>query len=224
MSELPFANSSLNSSLDSNADNITASITISSQEEETDGFQSCIVSDRSSKAMLFCHLNVQSLLSKMDECRQFIQDTGKTLPLIFGMSETWLTESVTDGEVAVEEYTLYRRDRGSRGHGGVLLYVPNVIRSFRRPDLERDGIEAVWVELRTRVGAILTGVVYRPPDGLASLTKEICGMFEEVAQEGKEVVIMGDFNMNMLSPAASRSPLQTTALECNFRQLITEPI
>ena len=223
MSELPFANSSLNSSLDSNADNIIASITISSQEEETDGFQSCIVSDRSSKAMLFCHLNVQSLLSKMDECRQFIQDTGKTLPLIFGMSETWLTESVTDGEVAVEEYTLYRRDHGSRGHGGVLLYVPNVIRSFRRPDLERDGIEAVWVELRTRVGTILTGVVYRPPEGLASLTKEICGMFEEVAQEGKEVVIMGDFNMNMFSPAASRSPLQTTALECNFRQLITEP-
>lgn len=65
----------------------------------------------------------------------------------------------------------------------------------------------MWVELRTRVGTILTGVVYRPPDGLASLTKEICGMFEEVAQEGKEVVIMGDFNMNMLSPAASRSPL-----------------
>lgn len=103
------------------------------------------------------------------------------------------------------------------------MYVPNVIGSFRRPDLEHDGIEAVWVELRTRVGTILTGVVYCPLDGLASLTKEICGMFEEVAQEGKEVVIMGDFNMNMLSPAASRSPLQTTALECNFRQLITEP-
>ena len=66
--------------------------------------------------MLFCHLNVQSLLPKMDEFRQFIQDTGETLPLIFGMSETWLTESVTDGEVAVEEYTLYRKDRGCRGH------------------------------------------------------------------------------------------------------------
>ena len=48
----------------------------------------------------------------------------------------------------MEEYTLYRRDRGSQGHGGVFLYVPNVLRSFRRPDLEHDGIEAVRVELR----------------------------------------------------------------------------
>ena len=82
--------------------------------------------------MLFCHLNVQSLLPKMDEFRQFIQDTGETLPLIFGMSETWLTESVTDGEVAVEEYTLYRKDRRCRGHGGVLLYVPNVDQKFQK--------------------------------------------------------------------------------------------
>ena len=99
MSELPFANSSLNSPLDSNADNINASITVSSQEEETNGFQSCTVSDRSSKAMLFCHLNIQSLLPKMDERQQFIQDTGKALPLIFGISETRLTESVTDATV-----------------------------------------------------------------------------------------------------------------------------
>ena len=48
-------------------------------------------------------------------------------------------------------------------------------------------------------------------------------MFEEVAKEGKEVVIMDNFTMNMPSPAASRSPLQTTAIECNFRQLIIEP-
>ena len=83
----------------------------------------------------------------------------------------------------------------------------------------------MWVELRTKVAAILTGVVYRPPDTLASLTNEICSMLEEVAQEKKEVhvVILGDFNMNILSPAACRSPLQTTALECNFKQLATEP-
>ena len=103
------------------------------------------------------------------------------------------------------------------------MYLPNVIRSYRRLDLQHDGIEAVWVELQTKVAAILTGVVYRPPDTLASLTNEICSMLEEVAQERKEVVIMGDFNMNILSPAACHSPLQTTALECNFKQLATEP-
>ena len=75
MSGLPFANSSLNSSLDSND-------TVSSQEEETNDFQSCLAGVRSSSAMVFCHLNIQSLLPKMDECQQFFQDTGKTLPLM----------------------------------------------------------------------------------------------------------------------------------------------
>ena len=131
------------------------------------------------------------------------------------MSETWLTENVADVEVAVDMYTLYRRDRKIQGNGGFLLYVPNVIRSLRRPDLEHDGVEAMWVELRMKASAILTGVVYRPPDVSASLTKEICGMFEMVAQEGKEVVIMGDFNTNMLSSKARRFQLLTTAFECN---------
>lgn len=37
------------------------------------------------------------------------------------------------------------------------------------------------------------------------------------------MVIIDDRNMNTLSPVASWSPLQATALECNFRQLVTKP-
>ena len=70
--------------------------------------------------MVFCHLNIQSLYLKMDECWQFPQDTGKTLPLIFGMLETCFTESVTDGEVAVDSV---RKGPWIQGHGGVLMHV-----------------------------------------------------------------------------------------------------
>ena len=48
-------------------------------------------------------------------------------------------------------------------------------------------------------------------------------MFEMVTQEGKEVVIMGDFNTNMLSSNARHFQLLTTAFECNRRQLVTKP-
>ncbi len=90
-------------------------------------------------------------------------------------------------------------------------------------DLERDGVEAVWVELRTKVGTILIEVIYCPPNTSAQTTKVLCEMFETVAQEGKEMVIMGDFNMNMLSPNAGSRQLQSTAFECNLRRLISEP-
>lgn len=46
-------------------------------------------------------------------------------------------------------------------------------------------------------------------------------MFEMVAQEGKEVVI---FTMDMLSPMASSFLLQTTAFECNLKQLVIKPL
>ena len=46
-----------------------------------------------------------------------------------------------------------------------------MIRSLTRPDIEHDAVEAVWIELRTKVSAILTEVVYRPPNASASLTK-----------------------------------------------------
>ena len=106
MTELPYANSSLNSSVGISVDDVDANNSVSNPEE-SDPF--CLAGRRSSSSMVFCHLNVQNLLPKMDECRKFIQDT--TSPLIFGMSETWLTENVADGEVAVDVYTLYRRDR-----------------------------------------------------------------------------------------------------------------
>ena len=70
---------------------------------------------------------------------------------------------------------------------------------------------------------LLTGVVYYPLVTSASLTKEICGMLEIVSQDGNEVVIMGDFNTNMLSSKARHFQLLTTSYQCNLRQLVTKP-
>ena len=208
-SELPF----VDASLDSCSSHF-------SMLDEDDGLYA-MDANGTRNSLTFCYLNIRSLLPKLDECRNVIQQASRRF--IFGMSETWLTESVTDGEAGVGDYTLYRRDRENRSHGGVLLYVPEEIRSFRRQDLEVDGVEAIWVELRTKCSAILTGVVYRPPKAAASITKDICDMFEAVTQEGKEVVIMGDFNLNMLSPNSSALLLQTSAIECGLKQMITEP-
>ena len=48
-----------------------------------------------------------------------------------------------------------------------------------------------------------------------------CGVFEMVAQEGKEVVIMGDFNTNMLCSKARRFQLLTTVAESSKHSGLT---
>lgn len=70
--------------------------------------------------------------------------------------DTWLDSSVSDGEVNISGYVTYRKDRGGRG-GGVLVYVTDKCRSKTRKDLEEDGTEVVWVEVRMNQRGLLLG-------------------------------------------------------------------
>jgi len=64
--------------------------------------------------------------------------------LIFSLSETWLPDNVTDLEILPQAYSLYRKDRESRG-GGVLLAINNNLPSkqIKSPD----NLEVVTVTL-----------------------------------------------------------------------------
>ena len=111
--ELPFFNSSLPS------DTHYSVADISNSNSSIDNEPSPISEDKSS--VLLCHLNVQSLMPKMDEVRAVLMEARR--PVILGISETWLDSSISDGEIKIQGYNHYRRDRGNRG-GGVLVYVP----------------------------------------------------------------------------------------------------
>ena len=127
----------------------------------------------SKPSAIICHLNIQSLMLKMDEVREILTDTKP--PVILGLSETWVDKSVLDGEVSIPGYSQYRLDRGSRG-GSVLVYVPENCRSGRRSDLEDDRIEAIWIELHLRKNTILLCTVYRPPNVDTSVLESLSGM------------------------------------------------
>ena len=48
-------------------------------------------------------------------------------------------------------------------------------------------------------------------------------MMELAVREGKEEVIAGDFNCNLLHPNSVAQDLLATAEECNLKQLVMEP-
>ena len=71
---------------------------------------------------------------------------------ILCLSETWLRPSSTvDTHLTQENFTLFRRDRPSRSHGGLLVYVCNHVQVRRRPDLELRELECITLELRPRL-------------------------------------------------------------------------
>ena len=71
------------------------------------------------RGLHFLHINVNSLLSKIDELRDVV---GHTKPAILGITESKLDSSVSDQEVDVSGYSILRSDRNRYG-GDVACYV-----------------------------------------------------------------------------------------------------
>ena len=58
---------------------------------------------------------------------------------IVGLSETWLDGTVSDGEIRVSGFKIYRRDRNKRG-GRIMVHVSEDIKCMRRQDLARSSV------------------------------------------------------------------------------------
>ena len=66
------------------------------------------------------YANCRSVLPKMDELHYLV--TSPSYPTIIALTETWLYSSISESEVQLPCYRLFRRDRTRQG-GGVALYI-----------------------------------------------------------------------------------------------------
>ena len=82
-------------------------------------------------------VNARSVLNnlKLKELRLYAED--KKLDII-GIAESWLNDNVADNEIAIDNFTVYRKDRAvvkdGKG-GGVILHVKNTLLSTECVDL-----------------------------------------------------------------------------------------
>ena len=73
--------------------------------------------------MHFIHININSLLPKIDEVRCIANITNAS---IIGISEAKLDETIWSSELEVDGCDLVRLDRSRRG-GGVTWYIKSLI-------------------------------------------------------------------------------------------------
>ena len=71
------------------------------------------------KGLHFLHIDINSLLPKIDELRYL---TNLSNTSIVGIGETKLYDSISSSEIEIEDYDLLRLDRSRRG-GGVACYI-----------------------------------------------------------------------------------------------------
>lgn len=73
----------------------------------------------------FVHMNVRSLLPKIDLVRIWAMSTNADVMVL---SETWLGRSIPDSHIFIDGYNIFRADRRAKG-GGVAIYVRNTIQA-----------------------------------------------------------------------------------------------
>ena len=90
------------------------------------------------------YTNTNSLVGKMDEVRQRI--TGGKYDIV-GITETWAHQGITDAELHIDGYLMFRKDRHGRG-GGVLLYVNEELNAGLNGELTSNAFqESIWCNI-----------------------------------------------------------------------------
>ena len=138
------------------------------------------------------HLNARSLIPKISEVRLIASETK---PSIFGISESWLDDSVTNCEIEIPGFSVVRNDRNRNGEG-VCIYVNSSLAFIQRTDLLDPNLEAVWVEiLLPRSKPIIIGACYRSQTHLESdFTEKLENIMNNLPNDS-DVIILGDMNM-----------------------------
>ena len=124
-------------------------------------------------------------------------------PHIIGITESWANNDITDAELGLEGYAMFRKDRMGRRGGGVLLYIKDTIPAYEvQLQEEADCHEAIWCKLVTGHTTVTIGVVYRCPNITKQNNEKIHNAISEVSKG--DCIIMGDFNHGNIKGALYR--------------------
>ena len=174
------------------------------------------------KGFKISFLNIHHLYGKLDQLKAMLHESNQLH--VLGLCETFLDNTYSDTDLQIEGYNLIRRDRPNRIGGGIAIYISEYVSFKVREDLDNSNIESLWVELKLpKSKPILLSTVYRPPDSGRYWVSEFEKQLEQAYAEDKEVILIGDFNKNLLVNNQEASKWLETFNTYGLSQLVREP-
>ena len=144
------------------------------------------------KGLHLMHLNINSLLPKINELRHMARLSNAA---VIGICEAKLDKSITNSEILIDNYDLLRCGWNRNG-GGVACYIRNNL-SYTQTNLFPNDIENVFFEIHLpETKPITVGIVYRPPNQ-TNFIKTLNQNVAKLDKTNKETYILGDFNINL---------------------------
>ena len=138
------------------------------------------------------YYNARSLLPKLDNLILTI-DIFK--PHIICIVKTWLSSEITDCEISIPGFQLFRCDRNRYG-GGVLAHVSNTFPVTVLPSLTPP-LEALTLCTFCNNFKVHLCLFYRPPSSASIIFDNFCTYLDSIqASRLSNFVLLGDFNIN----------------------------
>ena len=107
-------------------------------------------------------LNARSIVNKRNELNIMVEDND---PHIIGITESWATPDISDAELGMTGYAMFRKDRIGRRGGGVILYIKESTQAYEiKLEKQTECEEAVWCNIVTGNSTLTVGLVYRSPN------------------------------------------------------------
>ena len=143
--------------------------------------------------------NIMLLAPKIDEVCHYAHYPN--LDLIC-LTETWLHCHIQDSVVSMNGFNLIRKDRQESSHGGVCVFIKDLIPFIVLEDLSESPLEVLWIKLRPArlprgVNSIVLGIVYHRPSSSDSAMLEYltnCLSSIESQYPNSGIILLRDFN------------------------------
>ena len=101
-------------------------------------------------------LNARSIVNKRNDLNIMVEDID---PHIIGITESWATPDISDAELGMTGYVMFRKDRLGRRGGGVILYIKESIQAYEiKLEKEAECEEAVWRNIVTGKSILTVGL------------------------------------------------------------------
>lgn len=134
-------------------------------------------------------MNCRSVLNKATELEGMLLSHD---PDIVILTETWLNESVYDSEFVPPGYSVYRKDRESRG-GGVCVLFKNSLKILSMPDVS--DIECIFCKAYSGKVRYVLGAFYRPPSSSVAVLERLRNYLSVHVKPDDRIILSGDFNL-----------------------------
>ena len=103
----------------------------------------------------------------------------------------------------------------------MMVYTKSNLACIRRDDLETEDTEILWLEVKnSRQKPFLLGYCYRPPSAKSAWIESFEKLMEHANLEAKEIIVIGDFNINLINDTNSTRNWLLTTDSLNMTQLV----